>query len=257
MKGGFNMNTEQKNFIDTLKPIIARYAGNDYSVECILAQAILESGWGKSSLASVHHNYFGMKTGRGWKGEKVELDTKEEINGKLVTVKGSFRAYADIESGIAGYFEFIKYPRYANLKASKNYKDYANNLKADGWATSSAYANSLINIVENYLLDAPAPAPAPAPVDNDDAIKVIAKYVIKGHYGNGHNNRSNNIYNDVRFIVNCIYAKITVDTSSELNNALYKVALDVIRGDYGNGSMVRRNAIYEKVRACVNDMMKG
>lgn len=253
------MNTEQKNFIDTLKPIIAKYAGSDYCIECILAQAILESGWGKSSLASVHHNYFGMKTGRGWKGEKVELDTKEEINGKLITVKGSFRSYADIESGIAGYFEFIKYPRYANLKGCKNYKDYAHILLSAGWATSSTYADSLIKIVETYLMDAPAPAPAPAPVpvDNDDAIKVIAKYVIKGHYGNGHNNRSNNIYNDVRFIVNRIYAKIAVDTSSELNNALYKVALDVIRGDYGNGSMVRRNAIYEKVRACVNDMMKG
>ncbi len=253
------MNTEQKNFIDTLKPIIAKYAGNNYCIECILAQAILESGWGKSSLASVHHNYFGMKTGRGWKGEKVELDTKEEINGKLVTVKGSFRAYADIESGIAGYFEFIKYPRYENLKSSKDYKEYANNLKADGWATSSAYANSLINIVETYLIEAPAPAyaPEPVPVDDNDAIKVIAKYVIKGHYGNGHNNRSNAIYSDVRFIVNCIYAKIAIDTSSELNRALYSVALDVIRGDYGNGSLNRRSAIYEEVRACVNDLMKG
>lgn len=253
------MNTEQKNFIDTLKPIIAKYAGTDYCVECILAQAILESGWGKSSLASVHHNYFGMKTGRGWKGERVELDTKEEINGKLVTVKGSFRAYANIESGVAGYFEFIKYPRYANLKSSKNYKDYAHNLLSAGWATSSTYADSLINIVETYLIEAPAPAPAPvpAPVNDNDAIETIAKYVIKGHYGNGHNNRSNAIYSDVRFIVNCIYAKITIDTSSELNKALYSVALDVIRGDYGNGSLNRRSAIYEKVRACVNDLMKG
>lgn len=253
------MNTEQKNFIDTLKPIIAKYAGADYCVECILAQAILESGWGKSSLASVHHNYFGMKCGRGWKGERVELDTKEEINGKLVTVKGAFRVYADIESGIAGYFEFIKYPRYENLKSSNDYKEYANNLKADGWATSSAYADSLIKIVESYLMDAPAPAPAPAPlpVDNNDAIKTIAKYVIKGHYGNGHNNRSNAIYSDVQYLVNCIYAKINIDTSNELNKALYSVALDVIRGDYGNGSLNRRSAIYEKVRACVNDLMKG
>jgi hypothetical protein len=61
----------------------------------------------------------------------------------------------------------------------------------------------------------------------------------------------------VRFIVNCIYAKIAIDTSTELNKALYSVALDVIRGNYGNGSAVRRNAIYEKVRACINEMMKG
>ena len=248
------MTNEQKIFIDKLKPIIEKYANGYYSVECILAQAILESAWGKSQLAKKYNNFFGMKTGRSWKGEKAELSTKEEINGKLVTIKGSFRAYPDIESGVAGYFDFIKSKRYANLKEASNYVDYATKLKEDGWATSSGYTKSLINIVVTYLVnDGETPT---APSDNDD-FDIIASYVIKGYYGNGHNVRSNNIYNDVQYIVNCILSHKSVDLSNDLKKALYNVACDVIKGKYGNGSVNRRAKIYDNVRKAVNNLMKG
>jgi len=246
------MTNEQKNFIDTLKPIIEKYAGGNYCVECILAQAILESAWGKSQLAKKYNNFFGMKTGRGWKGEKAELSTKEEINGELFTVTGTFRAYPDVESGIAGYFDFIKSKRYANLKEAYNYKDYATKLKEDGWATSSDYTKCLIKIVETYLLKE-----GEAPTTSINDFNVIASYVIKGYYGNGHNVRSNNIYNDIQYIVNCILSHRSVETSSDLKEALYNVACDVIKGKYGNGSVNRRANIYDNVRKAVNNLMKG
>ena len=249
------MNTEQKNFIDTLKPLIVKYSGGKYCVECILAQAILESAWGNSQLAKKYNNFFGMKTGKNWKGEKAELSTKEEINGKLVTINGSFRAYPDVESGIAGYFDFIKSKRYANLKKANNYVDYATKLKEDGWATSSSYTKSLINIVETYLKNE-AKTPT-APVNTGDDFNTIARYVIKGYYGNGHNVRSNNIYNDVQYIVNCILSRKSVELSSDLKKALYNVACDVIKGKYGNGSVNRRAKIYDNVRKAVNNLMKG
>ena len=248
------MNTEQKNFINTLKPLIVKYAGGKYCVECILAQAILESAWGKSQLATKYNNFFGMKTGRSWKGEKAEISTKEEINGKLVTVKGTFRAYPDIESGIAGYFDFIKAKRYANLKEASNYVEYATKLKEDGWATSSSYTKSLINIVETYLKNEDK-TPVVSNTTND--FDTIAKYVIKGYYGNGHNVRSNNIYNDVQYIVNCILSHKDVELSNDLKKALYNVACDVIKGKYGNGSVNRRAKIYNNVRKAVNNLMKG
>ena len=247
------MNTEQKKFVDTLKPIIVKYSGGKYCVECILAQAILESAWGKSQLAKKYNNFFGMKTGRSWKGEKAELSTKEEINGKLVTVKGTFRAYPDIESGIAGYFDFIKSKRYANLKGVTNYVEYATKIKEDGWATSSSYTKSLINIVNTYIFSDLTPT---EPVTTND-FDTIAKYVIKGYYGNGHNVRSNNIYNDVQFIVNCILSHKDVELSNDLKKALYNVACDVIKGKYGNGSANRRANIYANVRKAVNNLMKG
>lgn len=247
------MTNEQKNFINKLKPVIEKYAGGNYCVECILAQAILESAWGKSQLAKKYNNFFGMKTGRGWKGEKAELSTKEEINGELFTVIGSFRAYPDIESGIAGYFDFVSSKRYANLKTAKNYKDYAEMIKADGWATSSSYTKNLINIVEKYLL-----SEEPAPVVSDDnPFKVIAGYVVKGYYGNGHNVRSNNIYNDVQYIVNCIVSKKPVACGNDLKKALYNVACETIKGTYGNGATNRRTNIYNLVRVEVNNLMKG
>jgi hypothetical protein len=248
------MTNEQKNFINTLKPLIVKYAGGNYCVECILAQAILESAWGKSQLAKKYNNFFGMKTGRSWKGEKAELSTKEEIDGKLVTIKGSFRAYPDIESGIAGYFDFIKLKRYANLKEARNYVDYATKLKEDGWATSCGYTKNLIKIVETYLLNE-AETPT-ASSDNDD-FNIIAGYVIKGYYGNGHNVRSNNIYNDIQYIVNCIISHKNVELSNDLKKALYNVACDVIKGKYGNGSVNRRAKIYDNVRKAVNNLMKG
>lgn len=251
------MTNEQKNFINTLKPIIEKYANGYYCVECILAQAILESAWGKSQLATKYNNFFGMKTGRSWKGEKAELSTKEEIDGKLVTVKGSFRAYPDIESGIAGYFDFIKLKRYANLKEARNYVDYATKLKEDGWATSSGYTKNLINIVVTYLInDGEAPTVPDKSLLNND-FNVIASYVIKGYYGYGHNVRSNNIYNDVQYIVNRILSHKDVELYNDLKKALYNVACDVIKGKYGNGSVNRRANIYANVRKAVNNLIKG
>ena len=248
------MNTEQKKFIDTLKPLIVKYSGGKYCVECILAQAILESAWGKSQLATKYNNFFGMKTGRSWKGEKVELSTKEEINGKLVTVKGTFRAYPDIENGIAGYFDFIKAKRYANLKEASNYVEYAKKLKEDGWATSSSYTKSLITIVETYLKNEDK-TPVASNTTND--FDTIARYVIKGYYGYGHNVRSNNIYNDVQYIVNRILSHKDVELYNDLKKALYNVACDVIKGKYGNGSVNRRAKIYDNVRKAVNNLIKG
>lgn len=251
------MTNEQINFINKLKPIIEKYANGYYCVECILAQAILESAWGKSQLAKKYNNFFGMKSGRGWKGEKVELSTKEEINGELFTVTGTFRAYPDIESGVAGYFDFIKSKRYANLKEANNYVDYATKLKEDGWATSSGYTKSLINIVVTYLInEGEAPTVPDKSLLNND-FSVIASYVIKGYYGNGHNVRSNNIYNDIQYIVNCIISHKTVELSNDLKKALYNVACDVIKGKYGNGSVNRRANIYDNIRKAVNNLTKG
>lgn len=248
------MTNEQKNFINKLKPIIEKYAGGNYCVDCILAQAILESGWGKSQLAKDHFNFFGMKTGTSWKGESITLSTKEEINGKTVTIKGKFRSYPDLESGIAGYFGFISAKRYSNLKTATNYKDYATKIKEDGWATSSSYTTNLIKIVEQYLLEKEV---ATTSKEDTNAFKIIAKYVIKGYYGNGHNVRSNNIYNDVQFIVNCIISGRNVERGNELKKALYIIACECIKGTYGNGSVIRRTNIYNIVRNEVNKIMKG
>lgn len=144
-----------EEFINTIAPlIVAEGKKRGYSVfSTVIAQAIIESNSGKSILGYKYHNYFGMKCGSRWKGKSVNLKTKEEYTvGTLTTIKDNFRVYDSIEEGVKGYYDFISTKRYANLKESKTYVEYAENLKADGYATSSKYVNTLCTTVDAYNL---------------------------------------------------------------------------------------------------------
>ncbi len=117
------------------------------------AQAILESGWGKSSLSKLYYNFFGMKAGSSYSGQTVSLKTGEEVNGVKITTTGTFRVYHSYEEGIEGYYKFITgLSRYRNLQGVKDYKTACRLIREDGWATDSQYTNKLINIIETYNL---------------------------------------------------------------------------------------------------------
>lgn len=146
---------QAKQFINYIAPMIrAEAKRNGYKIcSTIIAQAIIEGAAGTSSLAQKYHNHFGMKCGKSWKGKSVNLKTKEEYTvGTLTTIKDNFRVYDSDEQGVAGYFDFISASRYANLKESLTYKQYAEFLKADGYATSSSYVQTLCNTVTKYDL---------------------------------------------------------------------------------------------------------
>lgn len=143
------------DFIFKIAPMVRLEADlRGYNIcSTIIAQAIIEGACGTSTLAKRYHNHFGMKCGSSWKGASVNLQTKEEYTkGTLTTIKDNFRAYSSDLEGIKGYFDFISAKRYANLKTSANYIKFAENLKADGYATSSAYVNTLCRTVEKYNL---------------------------------------------------------------------------------------------------------
>lgn len=149
------MTSKVEEFINTIAPlIVAEGKKRGYSVfSTVIAQAIIESNSGKSILGYKYHNYFGMKCGSRWKGKSVNLKTKEEYTvGTLTTIKDNFRVYDSIEEGVKGYYDFISTKRYANLKESKTYVEYAENLKADGYATSSKYVNTLCTTVDVHNL---------------------------------------------------------------------------------------------------------
>ena len=146
---------EAEKFIEYIAPMMvseARKRGYNI-VSTSIAQAIVEGAAGTSTLAKVHHNHFGMKAGKGYKGEYVRMRTKEEYQeGHLVTIYANFRKYPNDESGIQGYYDFLQYKRYANLKHAKDYKQFAEYIRADGWATSFTYRDNLIEKVERYNL---------------------------------------------------------------------------------------------------------
>ena len=146
---------QAKQFIETIGPIIQEEAkARGYKVcSPIIAQACIESAYNTSLLSVKYHNYFGMKCGSAWKGPSVNLATKEEYNSQLVSIRDNFRAYPDIIAGVKGYFDFISTSRYANLKGAATAQEYLELIKKDGYATSSSYVNTCMNVVNRYSLD--------------------------------------------------------------------------------------------------------
>lgn len=147
--------TTRANFISKVAPLIQAEAKKRGYKVCspVIAQACCESAFGTSSLGYKYHNYFGMKCGSSWKGQSVNLKTKEEYTvGTLTTIRDNFRVYSSLEEGIKGYFDFISTKRYANLLTSSTPEEYCQNLKADGYATSNTYVSTLLSYINNYNL---------------------------------------------------------------------------------------------------------
>lgn len=149
-----------KKFIEQIAPLIQKYAkANGYKIaSTVIAQACCESAYGTCAL-SPYHNYFGLKCGSAWKGKSVNMKTKEEYTvGTLTTIKDNFRVYDSMEEGVAGYYGFISAKRYSggiaggNLHDATTYRQYAEMLKLDGYATSSTYVSTLCSIVEKHNL---------------------------------------------------------------------------------------------------------
>lgn len=174
--------SEIEAFIKKIAPLIqAESKKRGYKVASpIIAQACLESAFGTSSLGYKYHNYFGMKCGSSWKGKSVNLKTKEEYTvGQLTTIRDNFRVYDSIEEGVVGYFDFISTKRYQNLKEANSPRQYLEFIKADGYATSSSYVASNMNVIDKYGLtrfDEAAFKPITPELITD---------VIRGKYGNG------------------------------------------------------------------------
>ena len=161
----------------------------------IIAQAIIESGWGKSGLASKYHNYFGLKCGSSWKGKSVNMTTKEEYKvGTITNIRDNFRVFDDFDDGIRGYFEFINTSRYANLKGVKNPEEYVRRLKADGYATSSKYVDNIMRVISDNKLtrfdgngdgDMKKEELTGKVLSGKEIIDILARRVIDGDYGVG------------------------------------------------------------------------
>ena len=112
-----------------------------------LAQALLESGAGKSMLAQKANNHFGIKVGMGWTGPYI-LCSDDRPDDRFRVYKSPAESYED-------HSLFLKNGRrYAALftLSRTDYKGWAHGLKRAGYATNPRYAQSLIEIIERYGL---------------------------------------------------------------------------------------------------------
>ena len=112
-----------------------------------LAQGLLESGAGQSTLARKSNNHFGIKCGSDWRGKTVSHD--DDARGEC------FRAYKHPKESYEDHSKFLAgRSRYASLFKLKitDYKGWARGLKKAGYATNPRYADQLIGIIELYEL---------------------------------------------------------------------------------------------------------
>lgn len=191
----------KEKFLKEVAPVIVQVAtekGYKYP-SAIIAQAICESNWGDSKLSSVFFNFFGMKCGTSWKGKYTDMRTKEEYKkGTLTNISAKFRAYDSIEEGIRGYFDFISTKRYKNLKKANSARSYIEMLKADGYATSSVYVDTVYKIWKVNDLGRYDKKNTGAKTGSlEQAFETIARHVVAGEFGNGEA-RKNAIYNRVQ-----------------------------------------------------------
>ncbi|WP_025759757.1 flagellar assembly peptidoglycan hydrolase FlgJ [Enterobacter sichuanensis] len=124
----------------------------------ILAQAALESGWGKREIPAADgrpsHNLFGIKATGDWQGKTTEITTTEYINGVKQKVKAAFRVYDSYEHALADYAKLLtRNPRYRGVVQSGSPEQGAKALQAGGYATDPAYAKKLITIIQKVKGD--------------------------------------------------------------------------------------------------------
>ena len=146
---------KKEEFIQKIAGYVKKYAAAYEIKVCspIIAQAILESGWGESRLAKDYHNYFGLKCGTKWQGKSGNLATWEEYEaGTATVISDYFRVFDNMEEGVKGYFELLQLPRYQNLKGITEPGRYLETIWADGYATSSVYVQKNMELIEQYQL---------------------------------------------------------------------------------------------------------
>lgn len=116
-----------------------------------IAQAILESGWGKSGLSTKANNLFGVKAFS--YPNYVTMPTKEFINGKYITINDKFRKYNNWNESISDHAKFlIDNNRYKALIGVKDYKKACELIQKAGYATEPNYAKLLIQVIEENKL---------------------------------------------------------------------------------------------------------
>ena len=149
----FSSNAHSQQFIESVAPgAIEGWRKYGVLPSVTVAQAIIESGWGRSGLSTEAHNLFGIKGS--YNGQSVVMRTREVYGGRSVYVNANFRAYPNNSASVEDHGNFLySNSRYRNLLGDRDYASVARKLRADGYATDPNYANAIINMVQTYGLN--------------------------------------------------------------------------------------------------------
>jgi hypothetical protein len=143
--------SEKQKFIEAIAEH-AQEVQRQYGVPAsiVIAQAALETGWGKSVRG---YNLFGIKKGSTWIGATQEFTTHEVINGVRVKVSDTFRAYTSIREVMQNYGQLLSgSSRYARAMNAANPHAMADELEKAGYATDEEYSEKLKSIISSNNL---------------------------------------------------------------------------------------------------------
>ena len=148
--------SDPKSFARDIWPHAERAASKlNVAPEAIVAQAALETGWGRHVMPNQSGdnsiNLFGIKAGGGWSGAQVTRQTLEFEDGVPVPQKARFRAYPDIAATFDDYTRLLtENPRYSNVSNhGGDAEGFANALQSSGYATDPLYADKLTRILNS------------------------------------------------------------------------------------------------------------
>ncbi len=148
-------------FVDAVLPTI-RAAATALGVSPLglLAQAALETGWGKrmarTASGAPSLNLFGIKADEHWNGARATANTVEYSAGVATQRQTAFRAYGSIADSVSDFASLLaKSPRYADaLAQGGNAQAYVSSIGQSGYATDPDYANKLNDILQGSTLRA-------------------------------------------------------------------------------------------------------
>lgn len=141
-------------FARRIGPVLQRAAAQlGVSPRILLAQAALESGWGRSLVGN---NVFGLKAGPSWQRARIATLTHESENGRPVAQRAFFRAYGNLDEAVEDYVSLIAdSPRYrAALGLGDDARGYGEALMRGGYATDGDYAQKLAAVAASPALAA-------------------------------------------------------------------------------------------------------
>ena len=154
----FNDGTSQQAFISKIKKgAISNYEKYGILPSVTIAQAVLESNWGRSGLTKDHNNLFGIK-GHNWDGATANMKTKENYNDHI---NSDFRVYASLEDSIKDHGQFLaENKRYEKngLFDGQTYQEQTKALEDAGYSTATnengekIYSSMLMDIIQTYQL---------------------------------------------------------------------------------------------------------
>ncbi|MEW5506324.1 flagellar assembly peptidoglycan hydrolase FlgJ [Pseudomonas antarctica] len=147
--------SSQDEFVATMLPM-AKAAAARIGVDpkYLVAQAALETGWGKSVMraedGSSSHNLFGIKAGQSWQGGQARAITSEFRNGSMVKETAQFRSYNSYQDSFHDLVTLLQSnDRYKEVvKSADNPEQFVRELQKAGYATDPDYASKISQIAK-------------------------------------------------------------------------------------------------------------